>query len=106
MVLRHNVVAAQLQIQEELLTTAGVVVFLEIGAWFQIEFGHYYKVEYFEIGHFITQKKIHAVLGNSLEFNEGKNCVELFTSSASSTKRTYQCDQDITWIAKYMKLRC
>ena len=72
MVLRHNVVAAQLQIWEELLTTVGVVVFLEIGAWFQIEFGHYYKIEYFEIGHFITQKKIHAVLENSLDINEGK----------------------------------
>ena len=80
--------------------------FLEIGAWFQIAFGQYYKIEYFEIGHFNTQKKILAVLGNSSDINEGKKCVEIPTSSASSTKRTYQCDQDITWIAKFVKFRC
>ena len=80
--------------------------YLAISVWFRVEFVQYYKIEYFVIGHFNTGRTIHAVLGNSSDINEGSKCLELPTSSSSSTKRTYQCDQEITWIAKFMKFRC
>ena len=76
---------------------------LILDKWFKIKFARYYRIEYIVIGSWNSNGNVHIIFGNSSNIDEGKKCTELAKFYTSTILRTTQCDQDITWIAKFIK---